>query len=468
MRHRLLLPSLLLLATGLTAPLAPSAPATGPLRPLVTNPRWFTDGSGRAILLAGSHTWANLQDAPVILPGATSDPPPVFDYDAYLATLARHHHNFFRLWRWEVTSWSDKFTGLNRKYATPHPWLRSGPGHANDGKPKFDLERFNAAYFERLRARVDAARRQGMYTAVMLFEGWAIQFSDGWEHHPFHAPNNRHGLEADANGDGRGIEFNTLVETDAGRRVLALQQAYVRQVVDTVNDLDNVLYEIVNEAGPYSTAWQYAMINYVKEYQAAKPKQHPVGMTFQFRGGTNAAHEASPADWISPNQGEATRSYWTNPCADCSKKIIVSDTDHMGGHTVGDNLWVWKTFTRGHNLLLMEDMTPSPTWQDSARVAMGQVRRWAGRMNLAAMTPQEKLTPTRYCLAATGREYLVFQHDKGEFTVDLKDAPGPFAAEWFDINRDRTIPAKSVQGGAVRTFSTPFPGPAALYLRVAP
>ena len=31
----------------------------------------------------------------------------------------------------------------------------------------------------------------------------------------------------------------------------ALQEAYVRKVIDTVNDLDNVLYEITNEAGVY-------------------------------------------------------------------------------------------------------------------------------------------------------------------------------------------------------------------------
>jgi hypothetical protein len=234
-----------------------------------------------------------------------------------------------------------------------------------------------------------------------------------------------------------------------------------------VNDLDNVLYEIVNEAGSYSTAWQYAMIEYVKAYQATKPKQHPVGMTFQYRGGSNQTLEESPADWISPNRGDPIRSYWSDPCANCSKKVVVCDTDHMGGHTVGDNLWVWKTFTRGLNLLFMEDMAPSPTWQDSTRVGMAQARRFAERMNLAAMTPQEKLSNTRYCLAAVGQEYLVFQHDKGEFTVDLRAAQGTFRAEWLDLNGDRAIPAKAVEGGAVRTFRTPFPGPAALYLKLA-
>jgi hypothetical protein len=127
---------------------------------------------------------------------------------------------------------------------------------------------------------------------------------------------------------------------------------------------------------------------------------------------------------------------------------------------------VWKSFTRGLNVLFMEEMLPSPTWQDSARVAMGQIRRFADRMNLAAMTPQEKLTHTRYCLADPGREYLVFQHDKGEFTVDLRAAKGRLQAEWFDINHDRSVPAQPVEGGAVRTFTTPFPGPAVLHLKV--
>ena len=39
-----------------------AAPVTGPLRVITINPRYFTDGSGKAILLTGSHTWGNLQD----------------------------------------------------------------------------------------------------------------------------------------------------------------------------------------------------------------------------------------------------------------------------------------------------------------------------------------------------------------------------------------------------------------------
>ncbi len=122
----------------------------------------------------------------------------------------------------------------------------------------------------------------------MLFEGWEIQFSDAWENHPFNAANNVNGVEGDLDGNGQGFEFNTMDSSAMGRRVLDLQQAYVRKVIDTVNDLDNVLYEICNEAHPASTEWQYHLIRFVKEYESRKAKQHPVGMTFQYKGGTNS------------------------------------------------------------------------------------------------------------------------------------------------------------------------------------
>ena len=50
----------------------------GPLRVHPDNSRYFTDDSGRAIYLTGSHTWLNLQD------GGSTFPPQPFDYAEYL------------------------------------------------------------------------------------------------------------------------------------------------------------------------------------------------------------------------------------------------------------------------------------------------------------------------------------------------------------------------------------------------
>ena len=44
---------------------------------------------------------------------------------------------------------------------TPQPWPRTGPGDATDGKPRFDLDQFDPAFFDRLRDRVVDGRRRG-------------------------------------------------------------------------------------------------------------------------------------------------------------------------------------------------------------------------------------------------------------------------------------------------------------------
>ncbi|MBM3216041.1 hypothetical protein FJZ36_14125, partial [Candidatus Poribacteria bacterium] len=229
----------------------------GPLRVHPTNPRYFADGDGNAVYLTGSHTWSNLKDLGV------TDPPEPFDFGGYLDFLAAMDHNFIRLWTWELSKYRYTTDGLFL-YAAPFPWQRTGPGLALDGKPKFDLTRLDDAYFERLRARVAAARERGIYVAVMLFEGHGVQQSTPpwrWDGHPFHPANNVNGIDGDPNADGRGTEVHTL-EVPAITRV---QEAYVRRVVEAVNEYDNVLYEITNEAGPYSTDWQYHVIRFVKE-----------------------------------------------------------------------------------------------------------------------------------------------------------------------------------------------------------
>jgi hypothetical protein len=115
----------------------------------------------------------------------------------------------------------------------------------------------------------------------------------------------------------------------------------------------------------------------------------------------------------------------------------------------------------------MEDLSDSPTWQDSARIAMGQTRNWSQKIDLAHMVPST-MSETKYCLANPGEEYLVFQDGiKGEFTVNLSDAPGKFLVEWFNVHAGTTSHGRAVPGGGVRTFPTPFGGPSVLHLKLA-
>lgn len=447
------------------APAPVRRPATGPLKVHPDNRRYFTDGGGKAIYLTGSHTWPNLVDM------GPSDPPPRFDFAAYLDFLERFGHNFIRLWTWESTTWDTRGNGQWRKEkphtAAPQPWARTGPGLARDGKPKFDLTKFDPEYFKRLRWRVEAAGRRGIYVSIMLFEGWGLQFSPGaWEGHPFHSDNNLGGIDGDANGDGKGLEVHEL----ANPKVTARQEAYVRKLIDTVNDLDNVLYEISNENHPPSTPWQYHVIRYVHDYERRKPKQHPVGMTFQYRAGSNRTLLESPAEWISPNHEGG---YRDDPPAADGSKVILSDTDHLWG-IGGDQAWVWKSFLRGLNPIFMDPYDGvvlasrfDPKFEPVRR-SMGYALRYANRMNLSAMTPENQLASTRYCLASRSKgkpEYLVYLPSGGKVTVDLSTAEGRLAVEWFDPSTGRVTTAAAIRGAERRELTAPFDGDAVVYLQ---
>jgi len=295
-----------------------------------------------------------------------------------------------------------------------------------------------------------AARDRGIYVSIMLFEGYAVQFyKNAWQGHPFNGANNVNGIEADANGDGMGVEVHEL----SNPRVTAVQEAYVRKVVDTVNDLDNVLYEITNENHPPSTEWQYHMIRFIHEYEKSKPKQHPVGMTFQYKGGSNQALFDSPAEWISPNDmADGGYGYKTNPPTADGRKVVLSDTDHLWG-IGGDVAWVWKSFLRGQNPIFMDPYDgrvlgpkADDKWEPVRR-NLGYVLRYARRMNLAAMTPQEKLASTGYCLANPAKEkaeYLVYLPEGGRVTVGLSVAGGILAVEWCDPKTGNVIAAAVV------------------------
>jgi hypothetical protein len=292
----------------------------------------------------------------------------------------------------------------------------------------------------------------------MLFEGYGLQFcrisSDGY---PFTGNNNINGID-----DGGGTSSQTLNNPS----ITTIQEAYIRKVVDTVNDLDNVLYEIANESGPYSTDWQYHMINYIKNYEAGKPKQHPVGMTFQYSGGSNSTLFNSPADWISPNESGG---YKDNPPAADGSKIIISDTDHLWG-LGGNQSWVWKSFLRGLHPIYMDPYREYPGNSNASmdgapaiRKAMGHTLTYAEKMDLATMTPQNSLSSTSYCLANPGIEYLVYQPGSGSFTVNLLE--GTYNYEWFEPNTGSAAQTGIITvNGGNQSFIPPFGGEAVFYI----
>jgi len=455
----------------------------GPLIVHPLNTRYFSDGNGNIVYLTGSHTWNNFQDI-------DNQYCPPFSYTKYLDMLNKYHHNFFRLWIWEHSQWLP--TARGRITFDPLAYKRTGPGRTLDGGLKYNLNSFNDVFFERLRSRIIEARTRGFYVSVMLFQGFSIQKKETeprhrflenlkrlvqkvglenifmlddnpWRAHPFNVQNNINAIDGDPRRMGDGRDIHTLRIPQVTRQ----QEKYVRKVIDTLGDLDNVLWEISNESHGDSIAWQYHMINYIHDYEKMKGRRHPVLMTSIWPGGENSTLFNSPAQAISPNDQNG---YKDNPPMAEGRKVVISDTDHLWG-IGGDHTWVWKSFLRGLNPVFMDPygMQGSENMITNAEIElirknMGYCRSFSERINLVKMVPRTDVTSSGYCLADEGEEYLVYNPQDGRVTVDLNHISGRFNVEWFNPSSGAFHQGRVIMGGSQQAFSAPFRGDAILHL----
>lgn len=465
----------------------------GPLRYFEANPNYFTDNTGKAIFLTGSHTWENFQDI------YSEENLPVLNWKEYLDMMESKHHNFMRFWVWEHpygSSWSKMPITIE-----PMPYQRTGKEKSFDGKPKFELDKWNEDYFKRLRARVIDAGKKGIYVSVMLFQGWSlnkmsIKGTDPFHSHPYNGNNNINNIDVKDKGIDK-EEAPTLHSLE-NNEVLARQEAYVKKVIETVNDLDNVLYEIINEGG--TIGWCYHIINYIRAVEKNMPKQHMIGLGTRI--GPPMANQAlwdSPADYISPTWepqawavpgSTVVDDYGSNPPINKSNKVCIIDSDHLWGYG-GHYVWAWKSFMRGLNPIFMDSwkripgkMTPKemdfafvtgeisrldrnyPDYE-ALRDNMGYMNDWAKRVDLKNMKPRADLSTTKFCLANPGKEYLVYYpHFTEKATINLSDVDGEVEIEWFIPSVNKTIKAPAtIKGGYFSVIEAPTSMDAILYLK---
>ena len=469
-------------SAGVTVTVSNASPVSGAAGPLVAagssqpaSNYFRVSGTSTVLMLTGSHTWNDMQD------GDNASGSTAFDFNAYVAFLKSHGMNATILWHKDLPTWCGWGAGgtWTMDSSTGMPWARTGTSNASDGKPQFDLNTFNTAYFTRLAARVQQLQQNGMYAIVELFDGLGLASNrcanDGY---PFTGGNNIDGVS-----DGGGTNSMTM---SAANTITGFQDKYVEHVIDTLSTYPNVIWEISEEAPTGSDWWQSHMISLIHSYEAGKTYQHPVLFPSEQYPGNDATLFNSGADVVAP----IAKLSPTNNCGSGAPacKIDINDSDHsyygMWNDSKQQNRnYIWENFADGAQVVFMDPYeiywstssapsrnlcgspangvcsSPDSRWDDF-RDNMGYALVYANtKLDLVKTSAQPSLSSTGYCLAdnvAAGGEFLVYAPGGGQFTVDLSAQKGAtLRVEWLDPSAGAVTSGGTVSGGSSSQSFTP-------------
>ena len=260
---------------------AGTSPAAQTLRLHPDNPRYF-EWRGQPLIIVGSgeHYGAVLN----------AD----FDFRKYLSTLGRDGLNHTRLFTGAAYLEPSGAFNIARNTLAPAagrylaPWARSAEAGFAGGGNKFDLERWDETYFQRLRDFVAEAGRGQVIVEVNLF--CPFYGEEQWRLSPFHPANN-------INGAGREVARTNVYTLDRHGGLLAWQERFVRRVVEDLASFDNLYFEICNEPyfGGVTLDWQAHIAALVAESQ----KSHPEPKLISQNIANNQARVDSPLPHVS-------------------------------------------------------------------------------------------------------------------------------------------------------------------------
>ncbi len=233
-----------------------------------------------------------------------------FEYRRYLDTLERDGLNGTRLWAGAYAEVGGNFHIASNTLAPNQgrfitPWARSNEPGAFDGGNKFDLTRWNDAFFKRLKDFVGYASKKGVIAEVNLF--CPMYEESMWNICPMNGRNNVNGLG--------NVARHGPLTLDKSGGLLLVQEAMVRKFAAELREFDNVYFEVVNE--PYATKppvpddWQRhitgVLVDAMKDWQqpfliswniangkATVANPHPAVSIFNF-------HYATPPDTVAMN-----------------------------------------------------------------------------------------------------------------------------------------------------------------------
>jgi len=227
-----------------------------------------------------------------------------FDYHIYLKTLEADGLNYTRIFGGSTVEVPGISFGIKRNTLAPAaerlilPWARSAePGYAGGGN-KFDLEKWDPEYFRRLRDFLGEAQRRGVVVEISLFSS---QYTESeWKASPFNDANNVNQTDV--------TDFKKVNTPDNGN-VLALQERYVRKLVDEANAFPNVIFEIQNE--PWS---DHPVLTDVVNPYLRPPARDMYPNSVEVADEASIAWQTRVAEWITSEEAKLKNKHLIAQC----------------------------------------------------------------------------------------------------------------------------------------------------------
>lgn len=474
----------LLLTLLLTLPLAHAANNDGAIRLHPENPRYFLfRGKAIALVTSAEHYGS------VIHAG--------FDYKRYLATLSAAGLNYTCIFTGSYVEIPGTSFGIKRNTLAPAagqliaPWERSQTAGHTGGGNKFDLDRWNPAFFDRLRAFLSEASRLGIIVEITPFSSHYQERH--WLISPFHPANN-------VNSTGALADWKALHTLDNGD-ILRRQEAYVRKIVREANAFDNVFFEIQNEpwsdrtvlagvvnpflqgpardrypnsidvADKASLAWQTRVAEWIASEERSLPNRHLSAL--------NWSNFGIPVQDL-PAGISVVNFHYAYPFAatgnhGLNKPIVYDETGFLGSSDDAYRAQAWNFLFSGGGGFNHLDYSFTPGYEDGSdtepngpgggspalRAQIGILSRFLHAMPLAQTVP-DTLT-VRHAgrayarvLSVPGKQYAIYLDGDGPVPVTLVLPKGDYSGAWMDVKSGAEIKRESFKhAGGERVLQSP-------------
>jgi len=388
------------------------AAITAPLTICSVNPHYLENGGKPVVLLGAGRVYPGDMEGHLFEEYVSP-----YRYRDAIDFMAANKVNYGRIWHMQP-------------WYSPNvlwPWARTGPGTANDGQPKYDLTKWDAAFWAEMRDACAYAASKDIYLEIDLFEecGMESDQSSGngthrWSYHPFNPSNNINGLSLPSGSSSTvdGIpEFYNLSDS----KLKSLQELYVNKLLAETSGYPNIFYEICNEyTGP--SDWESYWIDYLAARTSRLIAVNRLGSPSSSYW-TNPKIKIVNFHWGATSPGTTNsnmNSYYSK-----NKPINYDETPEKSDITYRDyRKMLWAAFVGGGHIQLQNGYNAFDAWK-----AVKYLRTFIEDNNVPfwEMRPDNSLvtsTPggSAYTLAKPGAHYViqVVGSGGGSMTVNLE------------------------------------------------